>query len=232
MTVVLAMNEKDTLRVVTAIADLQSVITATDPDFGILNEWTKDRDGATKNLLSRLGYGFARPRHGGNPVFWRLAYGTPKIKGRILALPGYVGRLPGRRSTLGASMLTQAVWKDTGRAVLGFHMTAEVQDVRGGGSYKTDRAHWLRVRRHKREKRRAGRVARRLERAGLTVYVGGDTNFSGMTLGGFDNCWEGYSGGDLGGRAVTIVYATRKPAKRPQTVRDHSDHFAVAVTYP
>jgi hypothetical protein len=98
--------------------------------------------------------------------------------------------------------------------------------------YKKGLEYFFRVRRHKREKRRWGRLGRRHLHRGDETYPAGDTNFDGMQLGGFVNCWDGYPGGDLGGRAVTIVYAAGRPSPPPHTVKTHSDHFAVAVTYP
>jgi len=232
---VLAMNEKDTLSTTTAVADLLHVIQTTQPDLGILNEWNRTRDKATTKMLASLGYGYGRPNRGGGPVLWRATdYQPHAIKSRRLALPELVGHLPGRRSRLGTSWATVAEFTNHagGRtALIGFHLTAEVQDVRGGGGYKTDLAHRPRVMRHKREKRRLGRLGRHLERRKVATYPGGDTNYDGMRLGGFVNCWDGYSGGDLQGRAVTIVYSTAGPSGRPRTMKTHSDHLAVTVDY-
>lgn len=240
-TVVLAMNEKDTLSVVTSVADLRDVLIEAGPDLAVLQEWPKSRDAAARAMCARLGYGYDRPRHGG-PAIWRLShYRIRSLKARRLALPEFVGHLIGRRSRLGTSWCTDAVFDDlradgepsgSRTGTLGYHFTAEVQDVRGGGGYKTELKYRLRVLRHKREKRRLGKRARRNERRGITTYAGGDSNFSGMQVGGFHNCWDGYHGGDLGGRAVTIVYAVEKPAHAPETFRTRSDHLAVAVTYP
>jgi hypothetical protein len=235
MTRILAQNEKDTLSTGVAVADLRNVLTATEPDLGILNEWNKNRDAATRKMCADLGYGYGRPNRGGGPVLWKSdKFRLRSLKSRILALPELVGDLPGRRSRLGTSWASEAIFTDSlgwQVALVGCHLTAEIQDMRGGGGYKTDRAHRLRVMRHKREKRRLGRRARRLERRRITTYPGGDTNYSGMQLGGFVNCWDGYPGGDLQGRAVTIVYATGKPTRRPRTVKTHSDHLAVVVDY-
>jgi hypothetical protein len=58
--------------------------------------------------------------------------------------------------------------------------------------YKKGLEYFLRVHRHKREKRRWGRLGRRHLRRGDETYPAGDTNFDGMQLGGFENCWDGY----------------------------------------
>jgi hypothetical protein len=235
------MNEKDTLSVVTSIADLRDVLIAADPDVGALQEWPKSRDAATKAMCARLGYGYGRPARGGGPVIWKLSKYRPRSLKAIRLVRGeFVGHLLGRRSRLGPSWCTEAIFDElpgdkpdgSKSAILGYHFTAEVQDMKGGGGYKKGLQYLLRVRRHKKEKRRLGRRARRNERRGIETYAGGDSNFSGMELGGFRNCWDGYEGGDLGGRAVTIVFAAKKPAKKPQTFKTKSDHLAVVVTYP
>jgi hypothetical protein len=242
VTVVLAQNEKDTLPVDVAVADLRAVLLETKPDLGVLNEWPKSRDAATRKMCTELGYGYDRPRAGG-PVIWRLAaHRLRTLKDRRLALPEFVGHLPGRRSRLGTSWCTEAVFDNLEHAgdhaphktcLLGAHLTAEIQDMKAPDhGYKRGLEYFFRVRRHKREKRRWGRLGRRHLHRGDETYPAGDTNFDGMQLGGFANCWDGFPGGDLGGRAVTIVYANAKPAHRPRTVQTHSDHFAVAVTYP
>lgn len=231
-TVILVMNEKDTIGVETSVADLRRVVQETRPNYGILNEWPRSRDRATRKMLAQLGYGYGRPRLGGGPAFWRLEYGTPKITRRLLSGPGYVGRLPGRRSVLGPSWMTVLLWKKAKRALGGYHLTAEIQDVRGGGGYKTDPKYRRRVARHKREKRRIGSWGRHMAAEGWDVDMGGDSNFSHMKIGGFHDAWEGHPGGDLGGRPVTSVYSRRKPARAPRTIETRSDHDAVAVTYP
>jgi hypothetical protein len=152
---ILVQNEKDTIEPGPAVADLRTVLEATDPDIGFLLEWPGDRDRMAHTVLAFRGYVYGRPPHGG-PVFWR----------------------------------------------------------------------------RRREKRRLGRRARRLTRHGRTVRLTGDSNFAGMVIGGFHDCWEGYSGGDLGGRPVTAVYSTDRPTGRPQTVKTRSDHLAVVASYP
>lgn len=245
-TVVLAMNEKDTLSTATAVADLHAVIVTTDPDLGVLQEWPKSRDAATRQMLARIGYGYGRPDRGGGPAIWRLdRYRLHSIHAVRLVGSELVGHLPGRRDRLGPSWATLAILDDLRgvrpdgepnesrqTALIGYHFTAEVQDVRGGGGYKTEAKYALRVRRHKREKRALGRLGRKELRRPRKVLMGGDSNFTGMVVGGFENCWDGHRGGDLGGRPVTIVYAAEKPERAPETVKTKSDHLAVVVTYP
>lgn len=229
---ILVQNEKDTLSTSVAIADLHMTITECDPDFVVLNEWSKVRDRATKAMAKKLGYGFKRPWRGGGPVLWRLgAYKPLRIRSKMIARPQRVGRLPGRRSFLGASWLTIAVFTVIGTdkriAVDGFHMTAEVQM---GAHYRQDAAHAKRVARHKTERAGVERVGKRQLAANIEAYPAGDSNFDGMDLDGFVNCWDDHPGGDLGGRAVTQCFAEGR-AKTVRTIKTHSDHFAVVVTY-
>ena len=230
-TVILVMNEKDTLATNVAVSDLRAVVEQHDPDLGVLNEWNRTRDHRTRKMLARRGYGYARPTLGGGPVFWRKSrFRKKSIKSRVLSLPGFVGKLPGRRSFLSTSWLTVAQFLDADgtRVVLdGFHMTAEVQK---GLKYRTDVAHAKRVARHRHEKQRVEDIAQRQKANGGTVYPAGDSNFDRMRLAGFVNCWEGHDGGDLGGRAVTQCFATG-PAVKVQTEQTQSDHLAVVVTY-
>jgi hypothetical protein len=77
------------------------------------------------------------------------------------------------------------------------------------------------------------------ERRGHEVFLGGDGNFAGMAVGRFVNCWEGRSGGTLGGRAVDIVFAAVKPhdlrtidTAHPHPGPNEIDHDGLVVTYP
>lgn len=229
-------NEKDTLSTATAVVDLRHVIMDADPDLGVLNEWNRVRDRQTRKMLAQLGYGYARPLRGGGPVFWRKSrFKKRSVRSKMIARPGFMGKLPGRRSLLGPSWLTVARFTDMihgGQVALdGFHLTAEVQDVRGGGGYKTDAAHAKRVERHKTERAAISRTGHKQLDHGIDAFPAGDSNFSGMDLPGFVNCWDGHKGGDLGGRPVTICYANRAPKRAPSTHKTHSDHLAVVVTY-
>lgn len=235
---VLVMNEKDTIPTKVAVADLQRIVKQNDPDFGVLNEWNRARDRATRAMLASLGYGYGRPLLGGGPVFWRRTTARKRsIRSKMIAKPGRVGKLPGRRSWLGPSWLTIGKFdlleggKPNGSTVVldGFHMTAEVQM---GDHYRTDPAHRLRVLRHKTERAMVEHVAGRQQDKdpNAEVLPAGDSNFDGMALDGFHNCWEGRHGGDLGGRAVTQCFASRE-ARLVETFRTNSDHLAVVVTY-
>lgn len=101
-----------------------------------------------------------------------------------------------------------------------------------GGGYRTDKAHRARVRRHKREVRKLGRVARRRARKGK-VFVVLDGNFDGLKVRGLTSCWTGPdlpSAGTLGKRRVDIIFAASAP-KRVRTVKTPSDHRAVVADY-
>lgn len=226
---VLTCNEKDTLPLDVARADLLHVLDIARPTIAALEEWGNARNG----ILDACGLSWARGPKGGGPVLWDEQCHTKRaVKSVRLAFPEVVGHLPGRRDRLGSNYGTEVILDsaDGGQTVaIGFHLTAEIEDVRGGG-YKKDLAHRLRVMRHKREKRRLGRRARMHRRRGRKVFVLGDTNFSHMPLGGFVNCWEGRGGGSLQGRPVDIVYADRAP-QRLQIVKTRSDHDAVVAIY-
>jgi hypothetical protein len=170
-------------------------------------------------------------------VLWtETKYRKHKVTSVRLAWPELVGHLPGRKTRLGSNFATEVVLDDlpgkrpdgSQTVVIEFHLTAEVQL---GDGYRRDLRHRLRVRRHKREKRRLGRRARMHKRRGRRVFVLGDSNFAGMTLGGFVNCWDGHHGGSLGGRAVDIVFTAHAPISPPQTLKTRSDHLAVLAVY-
>jgi hypothetical protein len=228
----LTMNEKDTLPLATARADLLHVLDIAHPTIAALEEWGASRDG----ILDACGLSWARGPRGGGPVLWDEQRHTKRaVRSVRLAFPELVGHLPGRRDRLGSNFATEVVLDDvpgdrpdgSQTVVIGFHFTAEVQY---GAGYRKDLAHRLRVMRHKREKRRLGRRARMHKRRGRKVRLLGDGNFAGMTIGGFVNCWDGRSGGSLGGRPVDIVYADRAPQSL-QIIKTRSDHDAVVAIY-
>lgn len=228
MTVVATANVRDTLDLDRAELAL-SLVLEHDPDVLALEEWPKGRD----HLVKQAGLGQARAPEGGGPVTWRKGrYSLVSCKGRTLARRELVGHLIGRKSRLPTSIANVTRLHDelTGRddVVIAFHLTAEIQYA---GRYRTDAAHWLRVRRHKRECRRLRRIIRRqFAKVDGNVYALGDTNFDGMELSPLTSCWKGHKGGSLGGRAVDIVFASR-PADRVETQPTPSDHDAVIVTY-
>lgn len=242
MTRVVTMNERDTIAPGDAGDDLRRVLKEYDPDIAFLQEWGSSRDGVTQKVCDELGYAWTRPDKGGGPVLWRKdRYRLRACHAIRLARREFVGHLPGRRSRLGANYATEVILEplndpyrhpgDNQTAALGAHFTAEVQDVRGGGGYKRDPLHVLRVLRHRREKHRLGRRMRVNKRKGREVYSGLDSNFSGMTIGGFVNCWDGHDGGSLQGRPVDIIYSDGPPKRAPQVMKTRSDHRAVCVTY-
>lgn len=209
------------------------------PHLVALQEAGPNRDAIIERVSAEVGYAWARAE-GGGVVMWKAdRYRLRRCRPVVLAGVELVGHLPGRKSKLPASVATEVSLDDLASkdpdggvtVVLNYHLTAEVQDMRGGGGYKKDPAHALRVLRHQREKYRLGKRARMHKRRGRDVYPVGDGNFDGMKLRGFVNCWKGRSGGTLGGRAVDIVFAKTKPAKL-WTVETPSDHDALIVTYP
>lgn len=229
---VLTMNEKDTLSVAVAIIDLEHVLRLSHPHVGGLQEWNAVRDSETEKALSKLGCSFTRGPRGGGPVFWQdRLFDEHAARSIRLSAGEFVGHLVGRKTRLPASWCTEVTLDVLGGGqlvVLNAHMTAEVQNP--DGSYRKDPGHLLRVMRHKREKRRLGRRARHHKRKGRRVFVVADTNFDGMTLGGFTSCWSKRDGNTLGWRAPDIVFTDREP-KTVATYPTHSDHRAVCAIY-
>lgn len=217
-------------------AGLREVL-AEEPDWIAFQEVGHDRDPILERVCRELGYTWARTK-GGDPVAWKIArHGKVPIsvKPIRLARREYVGHIPGRRDRLPANYATEVVLPDLAGGpdvvVLGYHLTAEIQDVRGGGGYKKDPLHLLRVLRHMREKARLGRRARLQKRRGREVHPAGDGNFAGMKLRGFVSCWKDRKGGDLSGRAVSIIFGATR-GRWLHTVKTLSDHLTVLVAYP
>jgi hypothetical protein len=181
-------------------------------------------------------YRFRAPAGGGNPVVWNATrYRLISIDRVELVGAEFVGHLPGRKSRLPASTATVAVFEDLvlgGEVVLiVIHLTAEVQV---GAGYRTDLAHRLRVRRHKRERARSSASSATSSAPGAVVRVVGDTNFDGMTLPPLTSCWVGHkrdeAAGTLGRRTVDYVFA-RGHSADVQTLPTRSDHDAVVAIY-
>lgn len=219
-------------------AGLRKVL-ADRPDWVALQEAGPDRNHIIEKVANELGYAWARPEHGGEPVMWKIArYGkAPRaVRPVRLARAEFVGHLPGRKDRLPASIATELSLDDltskdpdgSVTVVLDYHLTAEVQY---GARYRRDPAHLLRVLRHRREKYRLGRRARLHKRRGHRVFPAGDGNFDGMTLRGFVSCWKDRKGGTLQGRAVDIIFAVLESI-RLRTIETPSDHDALVVTYP
>jgi hypothetical protein len=231
-----SVNVRFTLSDVMAEGALRKVL-KDQPDLVALQEWGTDRNHILSRIAKEGDYAWARAPHG-EPVMWRTdRYNFRACTPVRLARAEYVGHLPGRKSRLPQSVATEVCLDDLLAendgavvVVLDYHLTAEIQDVRGDGGYKKDLAHKLRVHRHKREKRRLGRRARAQQRRGRQVYAAGDSNYSHMQLGGFVNCWTDRNGGTLGGRPVDIVFADKKPMAL-KTVTTPSDHDALVCIY-
>ena len=102
------------------------------PDYVGLQEFGND---ALLKAAAKRGYGYARGK-GGAPVLFNLdRTGLVHVAGHRLARREFVGHLAARKSRLGASVLTEAVFEDDalGEVVLlDGHFTAEVQS---GGRY-------------------------------------------------------------------------------------------------
>lgn len=218
----------DHLQAARALAE----VLALNPDVGGLQEWPKGRGPLLKAATA---YDYARNDLGGGPVFWRRdRYGLVRCRAVLLSRRSFVGRLPGRKSTLPANYATLAILCDdedgAETAVINAHLDAEVQYA---GRYRRDLAHRPRVRRHKKQCRRLERCARRQQRKGRTVFVTVDGNYDGLQLDGLTSCWTDVApsvGGTLGRRRVDIIFAAAAPT-RVRTVTTPSDHRAVVADY-
>lgn len=238
-TTVASVNMRFTLPDRAAEAGLRRVL-AERPDLVALQEWGVSRDDILRRIAAEGQYRWTRPTSPNGdpimPVMWRDdRYVLRSARAIRLARREFVGHLVGRKSRLPASWASEVIFDDLASAhpdgeqtvLLDFHFTAEVQK---GAGYRRDPAHRLRVRRHKRERRRLGKRARWHKRRGRTVYAAGDSNFHGLRLRGFVSCWTGRKGGTLGNRAVDVVFAATKPHKL-WPVQTPSDHDALIVTY-
>lgn len=199
------------------------------PDVLALQEVGRGRGRILRDLD---GYSFARPVDGGAPIVYGPRFSLVRCRAVVLARREFVGHMPGRKSRLPATVATLAVLHDeaTGHdaAVIDFHLTAEVQYA---GRYRRDLAHRLRVRRHKRERRRLRALIVEQRSKGRDVYALGDGNYDGLTLPPLTSCWEGRRAeGTLGNRAVDAIYAETRPTA-VRTVVTGSDHRAVVANY-
>lgn len=197
-----------------------------------LAEVGPNRDHVLDTVCQGNHFAWARAKGGGPVLHNQSRYGLLSCKPVLLARREYVGHLVGRKDRLPPSIATECVYEDEvlGRQVvdLSYHLTAEVQT---GKRYRRDPAHWLRVARHKREKRRLRRRRRFHIRRGRIVYLNGDGNFDGLQLPPSVSCWEGHRGATLGPRAVDCVHTDIAPEHEPRTVRTKSDHRGVVVVY-
>lgn len=228
------LNEQQDIPNDRAEADLRAWLRDSAPELAGLNEWPDSRN-VILQRLSKQGYmKWTRPPgHGPAVIYNASRYTLLRCWAHTLVGEGFVGRLPGRKSTLPPSIATVATFMDEERdekvALVVVHLTAEVQNRHG--EYHADRGHALRVRRHKRERRAIRRLVRRLRRRVDRVFVVGDTNYDRMPLRPLISAWEGRrETGTLGGRTVDYVYADEH-ADHVRTWRGHSDHRAVTAVY-
>lgn len=223
-------NERFTLSDAVALDDLRHVLTEGAPEILGLTEWGPNRN----HLLNKLGghWKWTRPKGDGSPVVYNSSrYTLLSCRPKTLVGRGFVGRLPGRKSTLPPSVATVALFEDEVLdetvAVVVIHLTAEVQVGKG---YRKTRSHARRVARHLAERARLKVLVVRLRARKRRVYVVGDTNYNGMSLAPLTSCWKGRRGGTLGHRAVDIIYS-QSEARSVQTIPTRSDHRAVVATY-
>lgn len=201
-------------------------------ELGGLQEWGRHRDRILDKLANaHLRHG--RGKDGGGPIVWNKTRYEPvrAIVTKRLVGGGFVGRLPGRRSTLGPSEATLGVFHDEvlGERVslINVHLTAEVQQ---GSGYRKEKSHAKRVARHKAEVRAIRRLVWRRRLRGDRVYVVGDFNFDGLEVKPLTSCWHLRRGSTLGSRAVDIVFAPER-ADAVNTLPNKSDHRAVVARY-
>lgn len=207
------------------------------PDLHTAGRQSIDVDVLIEHVTKGTHLRFVRPVGGGGPqVYDSSRYDLQKCYAETLVPAGFVGHLAGRKDRLPASLATVGLYFDgilnERVALIGPHLTAEVQK---GKSYRTDAAHRLRVLRHRRERRALRLLVRRLQRKGWRVYVAGDTNFDGMPLAPLVSCWVNHqhaeAAGTLGARTPDIVYGPEKAAD-VETLPTRSDHDAVVAVYP
>lgn len=207
------------------------------PDLHTAGRVSVDVDDLLRKATARSHRRFVRPAGGGGPqVYDASRYDLQDCYAEVLVAAGYVGRLPGRKSTLPASIASVGLYVDElldeNVALVNVHLTAEVQKGKG---YRTDPAHWARVLRHRRERRALRRLVARLRRKGYRVYVTGDTNYDGMPLPPLVSCWTEHAraeaAGTLGTRTPDYVYGP-EAAGRVRVLPTKSDHHAVLATYP
>lgn len=224
-------NIRYTLSDKAALAAVRKVITEARPEILGLEEWHRPSS-VLAQITSRSYYKVARAEHGPPMLYDASRYTLLRTRNVTLAPEQHVGFLPGRKTTLPASIATLAIFWDEVLLIevsaIRFHLTAEVQ--RGKG-YRETVAHLRRVLRHKTERRRLRKVGIRQRRKGRRVYLEGDGNFDGLRLRGFVSCWEGRKPkGTLGNRAVDIIFAST-PARDVRTIETASDHRAVVAVY-
>lgn len=211
--------------------------------MGVGNDATLAKVAAQVHRDTGATYRFARPKGGGSPVVWDdEKLDLLHITNRVIAPAQAMGFIPGRRTKLGPSVVTIAVFRDrrtqARKVVVNFHLTAEVQVGKG---YRADRLHRPRVRRHQRERLAlqalAVTLATDVHVGGVPetrVYEVGDGNFDGMKVAPLVACWVGHpqkeADGTLGKRTVDYVYGPDR-AESVDVVVTRSDHDSVIATY-
>jgi hypothetical protein len=184
-------------------------------DAGRLVWWPR-RPGA-RPVKPRGAWTFHRARLGGGPIGVRNDLGEQvrSCRAVVLARPGFVGRVPGRRSLLGPSISTRLKTElpdGTTKVRYGIHLTAGVQIGKAG--YRRDKASARRVARHQRERATLERrVARDQAKYGRhNVEVLGDTNFHHMPIAGLVGWWPAEpEAGTFGSRAIDGIYTGERP---------------------
>lgn len=202
-------------------------------DVLALQEWPVHRDGLTARAR---GWTFRRASLGGGPIGVRDSLGETVISCRAVALvgPGFVGRMPGRKSVLGPSWTTRLKSRRPDGSVViryNLHLTASVQKGRAG--YRTDAAAGRRVARHKRERSALERRVARDQAKGYDVEVYGDTNFHHMPIDGLVGWWSVSDATTFGSRAIDGIWTSRRPARvdvMPPLVA--GEHRHVIATWP
>lgn len=201
---------------------------------GQLIHWPR-RPGARK-FKPRGEWTFHRSRLGGGPIGVRNDQGeTPlTFKTKILAGPGFVGRMPGKRSVLGPTRATKLKSRRAdGSIVVRYciHLTAGVQEGKVG--YRTDPAARRRVARHKRERAKLERLVARDHRRGHDAEVMGDPNFHHMPIEGLTGWWDlAPDAGTFGARAIDGIWTSEPPdavAFLPPLVRGEHRHVLTST---
>lgn len=180
---------------------------------GQLIHWPR-RPGARK-IRPRGVWTFHRSRLGGGPIGVRNDQGEIPLscKTKFLSGPGFVGRMPGKRSFLGPTRATRLKTRMPDRSTkvrYNIHLVAGVQAGKDG--YRRDSAASRRVARHKRERAKIERLVARDQRRGHDVEVYGDPNFHHMPIKGLHSWWHlEPDTGTFGPRAIDGIWTTLPP---------------------
>lgn len=180
-------------------------------DVLALQEWPRHRDALTSR---RRGWDFRRPALGGGPIGIRTALGEEilTVRAKRLTGPGYMGRVPGRKTILPTSWATRIKSRRPDGTIVvryNIHLTAGIQT--GLRGYRTDLAAVRRVKRHQRERTKLQTLVNRDLDKGHDVEVYGDTNFHRMPIIGLNAWWDGCASSQvhtLGERAIDGIYTS------------------------